>query len=152
MAEKSLARRRNPNADSDSDSSSDSDIMMLMMTMIIPVIFSMMFSSTQQPVAQQVKTQQYEGTLIAGSWTAYGNLQYWDFVAREPFTPLVSAFIINRGPANIYIAINSTTDWITMTPNETRSISHVGADKRIEMIFYKCTPGQSSTVEIEGHY
>ena len=59
---------------------------------------------------------------------------------------------INRGANGVYVAINAAQDWMMLLPGETRTISQIGADKRIEIVLYKCDPGLTSIVEAEGHF
>ena len=76
-------------------------------------------------------------------------------ITREtmPLPSLVSAFIINRGPNAVYIAINSGLNKpLYILSGETRTIDHKDAEKRIEKIFYWCDTGERSDLRVEGYY
>jgi len=71
----------------------------------------------------------------------------------EPQQSLLSAFIINRGPSAVYIAINSGLNKpIYMLSGESRTVSHADAEKRIEKIYYWCDTGNTASVSVEGYY
>jgi hypothetical protein len=76
-------------------------------------------------------------------------------ITREtiPLPSLVSAFVINRGPNAVYIAINSGLNKpLYILSGETRTIDHKDAEKRIEKIFYWCDVGETASVRVEGYY
>jgi len=71
----------------------------------------------------------------------------------RPLQNLVSAFIINRGPNAVYIAINSGLNkTLHILAGESRTLSYADADKRIEKIYYWCDAGNTASVSVEGHY
>ena len=71
----------------------------------------------------------------------------------EPIQRLLSAFIINRGPNAVYIAINSGLNKsLHILPGETRAVSHADAENRIEKIYYWCDTGDTASVRVEGYY
>jgi len=108
--------------------------------------------SVVQQAQQYFTSQSYQGDVETRVLSATGVLKYLDLIKGSPYTPLISAFFINRGPNTVYIGINAARDWLEIQPWETRTVSHIGADKRIEIIFYKCDIGQTALVEVEGHF
>lgn len=141
---------KKPNADIDF-SFNDSDMMMMMMVVMMVVMMSHMFSPVAQSAQRYFTSQSYEGDLETRILYVTEAIQYWDLVNLEPFTPMVSLFLINRGVNRVFVAINTAEDWMEMLSGETRTISHVGASKRIELIFYRCDPGNIGVIEAEGH-
>lgn len=121
-------------------------VIALMVMVIIPML----------PVVQQAQQyfagQYYQGNVETRILHATEALKYWDLINDSPYRPLISAFFINRGLNTVFVAINEAKDWMEIRPDETRTVSHVGADKRIEIIFYKCNIGETASVEAEGHY
>jgi hypothetical protein len=130
----------------------DQDMMMIMMMVVMVFMLQGMFSPLTQSAQRYFTNQAFQGDLESKILLPTDQVQYWDLINQDPFTPLISVFFINRGPNTVYIAINSSLDWLTMLPGETRTVSHVGADKRIEIIFYRCDAGLTSVVEAEGHF
>lgn len=130
----------------------DNDMMMIMMMVVMVFMLQGMFSPMVQSAQKYFVSQSFQGDVESKILIPTDQLQYWDLVNQDPYTPLISAFLINRGPNTVYIAINSALDWLTMLPDETRTISHVGADKRIEIMFYRCDAGLTSIIEAEGHF
>jgi len=116
-------------------------VMLLVVIPMLPVV---------QSAQKYFASQSYEGNVETRVLNATGTLQWLDFTNICPY--LISAFFINRGTNKVYIGINEAKDWLEIFPGETRTVSHVGAEKRIVIIFYKCDTAKTTTVELEGHY
>lgn len=130
----------------------DDDMMMIVMVVMMVVIMQQFMMPVAQAAQRYYTGQAYQGDVESRMLYATDNLQYWDLVNQEPYTPLISIFFINRGTSRVYVAINAAQDWLEIWPGETRTVSHIGADRRIEIIFYKCDPGNTSMIEAEGHF
>ena len=132
----------------DVDIVSESAMSALLFGVIFMVVIPML------PIVQSAQkyftSQSYQGDVETRVLNATRTLQWLDFTNICPY--LISAFFINRGPNKVYIGINEFEDWLEIWPGETRTVSHVGADKRIVIIYYRCDPGQTATVELEGHF
>lgn len=129
----------------------ESDMMTFMM-----IIVMMMLMQQMLPMAQSAQkyftSQSFQGDVESKTLYANDALQYWDLVGQDPYTPLISVYLINRGLNGVYVAINSAQDWMVILPGETRTISQIGASTRINLVFYKCDSGLTSTIEAEGHF
>jgi hypothetical protein len=130
----------------------DDDLMMIVMVVMMAVIMQQFMAPLAQSAQRYYTSQAYQGDVESKMLYASDTLQYWDLVNQSPYTPLISVFFINRGASRVYVAINAAQDWLEIWPGETRVVSHVGADRRIEMVFYKCDPGNTSVLEAEGHF
>ena len=130
----------------------DQDMMTMMMVVMMVMMMQQMFSPTVQSAQRFFTNQSYQGNVESNVVLANDTVQYWDLINQSPFTPLISVYLINRGTNRVYVAINAAQDWLEIRPRETRTVSHVGADKRIEIIFYKCDAGLTSYIEAEGHF
>jgi hypothetical protein len=130
----------------------DDDLMMIVMVVMMAAMMQQFMMPVAQAAQRYYTGQAYQGDVESKMLYASDTLQYWDLVNQSPYTPLISVFFINRGASRVYVAINAAQDWLEIWPGETRTVSHVGADKRIEMIFYHCDTGLTSVVEVEGHF
>lgn len=130
----------------------DSDMMMMMSVMMMVVVMQMMFRPVTQSAQRYFTSQSYQGDVESKTLYATDIVQYWDLINQEPYTPLISVYLINRGASRVFVAINSAQDWMEIWPGETRTISQIGADRRIELVLYKCDPGLTSVIEAEGHF
>lgn len=118
-------------------------VMLLAFFPLLPVV---------QSAQRYFTNQSYQGDVETKILHATGTLQYWDLVNSSPYVPLISAFFINRGANRVFIGINAAMDWLEIWPGETRTVSHVGADTRIERIYYRCDFTLTSLIEAEGHF
>ena len=130
----------------------ENDMMMIMMVVMMVYMMSQMFSPLAQNANRFFTSQSFQGDVETENLFPNGTTQYWDLVNQPPYTPLISLFCINRGASRVYLAINSAQDWMEIWPGETRVVDHTGAEKRIEIIFYKCDLGNTSILEVEGHF
>jgi len=131
----------------------DQDMMTVMMFMVMILLMQQLITPIAQSTSRYILKQSYVGNIEAKIVDVTDAVQYWDFVGQAPYTPLISVFLVNKGANNVYVAINATQDWMELWPNETRIVDNTGADRRIEIIFYKCSgAGRTSFLEIEGQY
>ena len=64
----------------------------------------------------------------------------------------VSMFVINYGPDTAYFALNTPHNWLEIQAAQTRTISLLGAESRIDRIFYRCDPGSTALLIVDGEY
>ncbi len=63
----------------------------------------------------------------------------------KPFTPAQSMFLVNDGPSNIIITINMTLATPNVKyPSESLSVDFKG--HKLEKVYVKCLPGQTSAI------
>ena len=103
------------------------------------------------PVVQNADSyytsQQFQGVNDPRTLNARHDLQWLSLSPQW-----VNAFIINRGPNEVLIGLNQSEEFFTIYPNETRTISRIGAEERIHTIFYHCSIGEIALVTITGTY
>ncbi len=83
---------------------------------------------------------------MSAGWTQNIDITVTE-IERElrPFTPAQSMFLVNDGPSNIIIAINTTLATPNIKfPSESLSIDFKG--HKLEKIYVKCLPGQTSVI------
>lgn len=133
----------------------DSDWNMIMMMMMMFVMVSIMTSGLTQvsgTVAQQVAAQSYSGINDPRVVNATPMLSYIDLINEKPYQPWMIAFIVNRGPYGVDIAINYPAESFHIEAGGTRTINRSGAQERISVMFFQCEPGQRAEVEVTGEY
>lgn len=133
----------------------DSDMNMIIMMMMMFVMMSMMASglgNTFGVISQQASAQSYSGINDPRLLNITRNLTYIDLINEKPYQPWMIAFIVNRGPSDVYVAINYPGETFIIEPGGTRTINRSGAQERIGVIFFNCDPGRSTVVSITGEY
>lgn len=103
-------------------------------------------------IRRAVEREQFQGKIHTAAVPVTDRRQRLDFVEDEPYTPLISAFIINDGPNTAKIAINEPYKWLEIKTNEDRSIDHSRAERKIERIYHECDSGETASLRIEAHY
>lgn len=103
-------------------------------------------------IRKSLEKEEFEGIVDHRDLAATDQLQWIDLIDRWPNTPWVSAFIINDGPNDVLLAINNAYNWIPIKPRETRLVKHGKADRRIETIYYRCDPGNTALVRVDGEF
>jgi hypothetical protein len=95
--------------------------------------------------------RQFEGKAHSITLSATTVFQRYDCINNAPYKPLVSAFFINDGPSTVYIIINDSVNPLVLNTNETKTVDHSYADRRIENIYHYTKSGTAS-VRVDGHY
>jgi len=127
-------------------------MMVVVMAMVLPSLLQGPVSIQSQPQSLSARALSYEGQEDPRILYATNILKWVNLIYDYPFRPWVSAFIINDGPSSVEIGINYPDDRFLMYPGETRTVTRTGAEERINILFYICTPGLTSTVRATGVY
>ncbi len=131
------------------DDTFDFPISNIMLVLFGVLALAVVFQVT--PLAKSVKayysSQLFQGENDPRILRAKGEIQ-WIFL--DP--PWVNAFIINKGPNNVYIGLNQRDNLFVIEPNGTRTITRTGAEERIHAIFYHCSAHETATLDVTGTY
>ena len=103
-------------------------------------------------IRKSLEKEEFEGKVDTITLSVTSEQSCLNLLDRWHYTALISAFFVNDGPDTAYIAINEPYAWLKIKENETRTVDHTKADKRIERIYHKCDLGETASVRIEGEY
>lgn len=103
-------------------------------------------------IRKSLEKEEFEGKVDTITLSVTPKQSCLNLLDRWHYTALISAYFVNDGPDTAYIAINEPYAWLKIKENETRTVDHTKADKRIERIYHKCDPGETASVRIEGEY
>lgn len=123
---------------------------LLMASLVVAVGLVMVPALTGQSAFY--RTQVYSGAIDPRILYASDIVKSENLVIGSPNTPWVAADFYNDGPGKVYIGINSPGPWAEIYAGEGLSVSMIGAEKRIEEVFYKCDTGKTATVRAVGKY
>lgn len=133
----------------------DEDIRMIMTVMMIAVVMSQLLAPMVQGMqvqTQAIQAQAYSGQEDPRTIHATNVLSWINLLYDYPFTPWISAYLINDGPGTVEIGINYPDDRFTMNPGETITVTRSGAEERIKAIYFICRPGLHADLRITGVY
>ena len=119
---------------------------------IMTCMFGLSLLSVTQPVIETLSLQSYQGKADPREVTVTDELTWLDLIHEHPYTPWISAYIINDGPNSVEVAINYPNDRFVLNAYETTTVSRVGARERIAIVFLKCAEGETADVRITGEY
>lgn len=104
-------------------------------------------------VEKSLKKEEFEGKEDPRTLSATDKVQFISLVRDHPLTPWVTAYFYNDDPANsVYISINNPYEWNEIKKGEESFKDRLKADRRIELIYYKCDPGKTASVRVLGKY
>ncbi len=135
-------------------------------TIVTPLFMLVMVMAVASITPVDAKAQQY---YTAQSYTGLTDkrvldviptLQWINLISDPPFTPWMSASFFNdgdittvpSGEASAFIAINNPDELHEIAKGETFDVNMVGAQRRIEFVFYKSNPGERASVRAVGKY
>ena len=126
-------------------------LFMLVMVMAVMAILPSITATTAQ-AQHYLAAQAYTGLTNTLVLRATSTIQWMNLVSDPPYTPLITATFYNDGPNSVFIAINNPAELLRLNKDDSRIVSMSGGERRIEFIFYKCNPGESATVRVDGKY
>lgn len=112
------------------------------------------------PAAQSYAAQVYVGSTDYRVLEADGQLRWLSLVDAPPYTPWIKASFFNDGDittdppgeVSVYIAINNPDAMVELKKGESQHADFSFAQRRIEIIFYKCNTGEKASVRTVGKY
>ncbi len=133
----------------------DGDVQMIMGVMMMVIVMSQLLAPVFQGMQVQteaVQAQAYIGNEDPRNVHVTNILSWINLVYDYPFTPWISAYIINDGPGVVEIGINHPDDRFTMNPRETITVTRSGAEERIKAMYFICRPGLATDLRVTGVY
>ena len=129
-------------------------MMVMMMALLSQAIGPLTQSVAQQGVAQAqaLQAQSFTGNEDPRRVHATNFLSWINLMYDYPFQPWISAYIINDGPSAVEIGINFPDDRFTVNPGETITVTRSGAEERIKIMYFICTPGLTADLRVTGVY
>ncbi|GAH73931.1 unnamed protein product, partial [marine sediment metagenome] len=103
-------------------------------------------------IRKALEREQFKGRVDTPTLSVTSKQSCLNLLDRWHYSALITAYFVNDGPDTAYIAINEPYAWLKIKINETRTVDHTKADKRIERIYHKCDAGETASVRIEGEY
>lgn len=94
----------------------------------------------------------YEGRQDNRNLAATEQTQVIDAIQSFPYSPWISGIFYNKGLKSVFVSFNDDQDYKEIIPGETSDRDYSLADRRIERMYYKCNPGETSTLRLEGKY
>ena len=122
----------------------------------IMVVAILVIMIPRLPVTQAAQryfaSQRYSGQIDPRTLDATEELRWINLVDYPPYTPWISATFYNEGPDKVYIAVNRPDNWLGLDKRRSFIPNLAGGDTRIEIVYYKCEPGKTAEVTVEGKY
>lgn len=103
-------------------------------------------------IRKSLEKEEFEGKIDDRTLNANDQLQYIDLIKRHPNTPWATAFCLNDGPNSVYITINDVYPTTPIRIAEGASFDYIKADRRVEVLYYWCDPGNTASVRVKGKY
>lgn len=104
-------------------------------------------------VAGSQKKEQFEGRVLPKTLICSETVQLVNLLQEAPYTPWAKTNFSNDGPNTALVSINNAADWNTIAPNDQLEVDFLKAERRIEIIYYKCpAAGQTATVTATGKW
>lgn len=132
-----------------------SDMMTIMMMIMGVYMISTMIQPIQAAQAAQSEsalTYSYQGKTDPREIDVAASLKWIDLVHEHPRTPWATVYFINDGPYPVEIGINHPEERFILNACGSISISRLGAEERIAIIFFICQPTHTAHVRVVGEY
>lgn len=103
-------------------------------------------------IRKSLEKEHVEGKQYSDTLEATDSPRVVDLIREIPYTPLATAYFFNDGPDTAHIGINRRGGYVTIKKGENHSVDNTKADRRIELIYYWCDPGDTASVRVAGKY
>jgi len=130
----------------------DSVDSMMMSTFSIVILGVVMAVAVTSALGQLMQRYTYYGATDYRDLEADGTLKWTYLVDDPPHMPWVTAHLFNKGPGLALVSINSPDGFTPLNKGDSLEANFSGADRRIEVIYYRCNPGEHASVRAEGKY
>ncbi len=118
--------------------------------MVIAPTLQRMFPVTQ--LTQYLEAQAYVGLTDERILNATPTMQWLNLISDPPYHPWITAYFFNDGPHSVFIGINNPDELTQLANGEDKTVDMTGADRRIELVFFKTNRGEKASVRVVGKY
>ena len=104
-------------------------------------------------IRKSLEREHVEGKVRPLTLSATDELNYLDLKDNWPYIPWATAYFYNDGPDySVFISINNPYEWYEVKNAEDYSVDLLKADRRIEIVYYKCDSKETASVRAVGKY
>ena len=103
-------------------------------------------------IRKSLEREHIEGRLDEKTLNATDKPEYINLLEEYPYTPYATASLYNNGPDSVKLSINNTYDWSELAKDESLEIDFTKADRRIEIILYRCNLGKTASITVKAKY
>jgi len=98
-------------------------------------------------INKSLKVSQFQGG--AGTITLNADEKYRYIVLWHvyPYTPLVTAHFVNKGPDGVFVSVNGEPD-TPLNKDEDALYDFIKAERKIEVISYYCNVGETALIPV----
>lgn len=99
------------------------------------------------------KREQFEGKVDEKGLICTGTSKVLNLLKEHPYSPWAKVYFQNKGPDTALVSINNAYDWNAIEADGDLEMDFLKADKRIEVIHYKCNvTGETATITATGKW
>ena len=104
-------------------------------------------------IASSQEKEQFLGRVEPKGFICTGTTQLVDLLKQPPFIPWAKVNFYNAGPNTALVSINNAYDWNSIDPSDQLEMDFLKADKRLQVIYYKCNEtGETANVTATGKW
>jgi hypothetical protein len=104
-------------------------------------------------IRKSLEREHFEGKVVEETLAASSSPHVWQLLREYPYVALATVYFKNDDDSNpVYISINNAYDWKKVDPQGEYSVDFLKADRRVELIYYKCDAGGTASVRVAGKY
>lgn len=101
---------------------------------------------------KHMEKQEFKGLVDSRTLNVTAQLQSIPLDLEWPLEPWITATAHNYGPNTAFLSINTDFDWVPLRIGEGHNFDFSGSEKRIFLIYHRCNPAETATVQINGKY
>lgn len=103
-------------------------------------------------IRKSVERTEYKGLVDSRRLTITEDILWLHLLDDFPRSPWMSVYLVNVGLYDVYVSVNYADRWGTLRKNDSISLDHSHARRKIDSIGFKCDTGESSTISLVAQY
>ena len=119
---------------------------------VLQIIYLDEISSNLEEIKESLRREHIRGRIEERTLSANGKVQYLDLLVVYPRISYAVAILSNSGPDAVQFSLNIFDDWNILQINESITIDFTKANRRIDLIYYKCQAGETASLVVRGKY
>lgn len=103
-------------------------------------------------ITEHLKKGEFEGHVDPRTLSVTDQVQSLALLLEWPFRPWITASAHNYGPDTAYLSINCDYGWLPLKNGEDHKFHFQFSEERIYLVYYRCDPGKTASVQINGKF
>lgn len=120
---------------------------------VLQLVLQMAQTAQLARIRRSLEKDEFEGVEDPRTLSASDERKVLDLVMEHPYKPWITVSFFNDGPDTVYLCINRMrVNPVVLLIGESYSPTFAKGERRIELIYYWCSTGETALLRAVGKY